>query len=172
MYASNSSPCMSGVRFLWIVPIHGNLSLALTKSKQAPTPERSLGNQRQTDPVVVSGDLIPPPMRYHQHVIDTFNTCSWGPTEQSLTDTGGSYNLGGAGLPHTHSSTFLTSCLRFPLKAPPDLHFNQVPVINQSFEFEGPMAATWSFDHSAIYRSLHLRLAIANDLSLEEGSQG
>jgi hypothetical protein len=33
------------------------------------------------------------------------------------------------------------------------------------------MAATWSFDHSAIYRSLHLRLAIANDLSLVEGSQ-
>jgi hypothetical protein len=28
------------------------------------------------------------------------------------------------------------------------------------------MAATWSFDHSAIYRSPHLRLAIANDLSL------
>jgi hypothetical protein len=31
------------------------------------------------------------------------------------------------------------------------------------------MAATWSFDHSAIYRSLHLRLAITNDLSLVEG---
>jgi hypothetical protein len=31
------------------------------------------------------------------------------------------------------------------------------------------MAATWSFDHSAIYRSLHLCLAIANDLSLAEG---
>jgi hypothetical protein len=28
------------------------------------------------------------------------------------------------------------------------------------------MAATWSSDHSTIYRSLHLRLAIANDLSL------
>jgi hypothetical protein len=32
------------------------------------------------------------------------------------------------------------------------------------------MAATWSFDHSAIYRNLHLRLAIANDLSLDIGS--
>jgi hypothetical protein len=28
------------------------------------------------------------------------------------------------------------------------------------------MGATWSFDHSAIYRSLYLCLAIANDLSL------
>jgi hypothetical protein len=28
------------------------------------------------------------------------------------------------------------------------------------------MAVIWSFDHPAIYRSLHLRLTIANDLSL------
>jgi hypothetical protein len=32
------------------------------------------------------------------------------------------------------------------------------------------MAATWSFDHSALYRGLQLRLAIANDLSLAIGS--
>jgi hypothetical protein len=31
------------------------------------------------------------------------------------------------------------------------------------------MAATWSSDHSAIYRSLHLHLVIANDLSLVIG---
>jgi hypothetical protein len=31
------------------------------------------------------------------------------------------------------------------------------------------MAATWSSDHSAIYRNLHLRLAIANNLSLVIG---
>jgi hypothetical protein len=31
------------------------------------------------------------------------------------------------------------------------------------------MAATWSLDHSTIYRSLHLRLAIANDLFLVIG---
>jgi hypothetical protein len=31
------------------------------------------------------------------------------------------------------------------------------------------MATTWSSDHSAIYHSLHLRLAIANDLSLAIG---
>jgi hypothetical protein len=32
------------------------------------------------------------------------------------------------------------------------------------------MAAMWSFDPSAIYRNLHLYLAIANDLSLSIGS--
>jgi hypothetical protein len=31
------------------------------------------------------------------------------------------------------------------------------------------MAATWSSNHSTIYRNLHLRLAIANDLSLAIG---
>jgi hypothetical protein len=31
------------------------------------------------------------------------------------------------------------------------------------------MAATWSFDHSIIYSSLHLCLTIANDLSLVVG---
>jgi hypothetical protein len=31
------------------------------------------------------------------------------------------------------------------------------------------MVAMWSFDHSAIYRSLHLRLAIANNLYLAIG---
>jgi hypothetical protein len=31
------------------------------------------------------------------------------------------------------------------------------------------MTTTWSSDHSAIYRNLHLRLAIVNDLSLAIG---
>jgi hypothetical protein len=62
---------------------------------------------------------------YHQYAIGTFNTCSWGPTERSLTDTGGSYNLEGVGLPHTHSLTFLTRCPHFPLVAPPDLQLTK-----------------------------------------------
>jgi hypothetical protein len=37
---------------------------------------------------------------------------------------------------------------------------------NPKFKFKKSMAATWSFDHSAIYRYLHLCLAITNDLSL------
>jgi predicted DCC family thiol-disulfide oxidoreductase YuxK len=61
-YASHSSLCTSSVRFLWAVPVRDNLSLAPMKLKQAPTPGRSLDNQRQTGPAVVLGDLIPPPM--------------------------------------------------------------------------------------------------------------
>jgi hypothetical protein len=41
----------------------GNLSLVPTRSKYASTPERSLGDQRQTCSIVVSGHLILPPSR-------------------------------------------------------------------------------------------------------------
>jgi hypothetical protein len=115
----------------------------------------------------INNRLLSLPGPYRRHAIGTFNTCSWGLTERSLIDTGGGYNLGGAGLPRTHSPTFPTSCLPFPLVAPPGPHFN-----HKVLRFKEPMAATWFFDHSAIYRSLHLRLAIANDLSLVVGSQG
>jgi hypothetical protein len=62
-YASHSSPRTPVVCFLRAVPVRDNLSLAPTKSKQAHTPGRSLGNQRQTGLAIVLGDLIPPPMR-------------------------------------------------------------------------------------------------------------
>jgi hypothetical protein len=39
----------------------GTLLLVPTRSKQAPTHERCLGDQRQTDPAVALGHLIPPP---------------------------------------------------------------------------------------------------------------
>jgi hypothetical protein len=116
--------------YVWSRTIHltwsawDNLSPLTTKSKQAPTPGRSLDNQRQTGPAVVLSGLILPPMRQpwsrgeqfqpsgyiatsaywahkHQYAIGTFNTCSRGPTYRSLTDTGGGYSLGGAGFPHT-----------------------------------------------------------------------
>jgi hypothetical protein len=45
--------------------------------------------------------LLGLPGPYHRHAIDTFNTCSRGPTHRSLTNTGGGYNLGDDGLPHT-----------------------------------------------------------------------
>jgi hypothetical protein len=38
---------------------------------------------------------------YRRHAIGMFNTCSWGSTHRSLTDTSGGYNLGDTGFPHT-----------------------------------------------------------------------
>jgi hypothetical protein len=62
-YASYSSTRTPNVRFLRAVSVRDNLSLAPTKSKQAPTPGRSLNNQRQTDPTIILGDIILLPMR-------------------------------------------------------------------------------------------------------------
>jgi hypothetical protein len=195
-YASHTSPRMPGVRFLRAVPVRSNLPLAADRvGRSHCSREKGLPTQspacRLTDSQVrtqflsranqwssgesqtsINNRLLGLSGPYHRHVIGTFNTCSWGPTERSLINTGRGYNLGGTVLPHTHSPTFPSSYLSFPLVAPPGLHFNQVPAINQSLRFKEPMAATWSFDHLAIYRSLHLCLAIANDLSLVEGSQG
>jgi hypothetical protein len=39
----------------------GNLSLVPTRTKQAPTPRRNLGDRRRTGPAVILGHLIPPP---------------------------------------------------------------------------------------------------------------
>jgi hypothetical protein len=43
------------------------------------------------------------------------------------------------------------------------MHFQ---LLNQSFEFKDHIADTWSSDHSTIYRSLQLHLAMANNMSL------
>jgi hypothetical protein len=82
----------------------------------------------------INSSLLGLPGPYHRHAIGMFNTCSRGSTEQSLIDTGGGYNLGGGGLPHTHFLTFPTSCLPFPLVAPPGLHFNQALAKDQGVE--------------------------------------
>jgi hypothetical protein len=58
----------------------------------------------------------------------------------------------------------------FHLGASPGLQFNPVLSTKPKFEFKEHMAAMWSFDHSIIYRSLHLQLAIANNLYLALGS--
>jgi hypothetical protein len=110
------------------------------------------------------------PNPYQHHEIGTFNTCSWGLTHRSLTDIGGGYNLGGAGLPHTTPRPSQPTISTFHLRAPPGLQIIQnLPHILR-FKLKGPMAATWSSDHLTIYHGLQLRLAIANDLFLAIGS--
>jgi hypothetical protein len=58
---------------------------------------------------------------YHQHAIGMFNTCSQGPTHWSLTDSGGGYNLEGAGFPHTTPWLSQLAVFTFHLRAPPGL---------------------------------------------------
>jgi hypothetical protein len=71
---------------------------------------------------------------YHQHVIGTFNTCSRGPTHRSLTDIGGGYNLGGAGLPHTTPRPSQPAVSTFPYWPCPVSSLTKFHQINQSVE--------------------------------------
>jgi hypothetical protein len=147
-YAFHTSPCTPGVRFLRAVPIRGNLSRVINRVDRVTAPEKKGSRHnpqhvgwpirefvpsfspKPTNEAVakaktsINSRLLGLPDPYHRHAIDTFNTCSWGPTERSLIDTGRGYNLGGADLQCTHSLTFPTSCLPFPLVAPPGLQFN------------------------------------------------
>jgi hypothetical protein len=144
-------------------PIHGSVP------SFSPTIANGTVGKSQAS---VDNRLLDLPGQYHRYAIGTFNTCSRGPTHRSLTDTGGGYSLGGAALPQTTPRLSQPAVSHFHLRAPPGLQFNQVLTTKSKLSFKEPMAATWSFDHSASYRSLHLCLAIANDLSLAMGSQG
>jgi hypothetical protein len=170
-YAFHSSPSMLGLCFLRVVPVHGNLSQDTDNIGQSHCSwEKELSTQSTvrwlTDPWVCtqflsranqwsSGEsqasinsrllgLLDP---YHRHAIGTLNTCSRGSTHRSSTNTGRGYNLGGAIFPHTHSPTFPSSCLHFPLKAPPGLHFNQPPTWIFDQAVFGRHVVFWPLDH-------------------------
>jgi hypothetical protein len=113
--------------------IHSTTAIRSAGPYPASLPQQSKSSGEKSTPV--DNRLLGLPGPYHRHAIGTFNTCSWGPTERSLIDTGRGYNLGGAGLPHTHSPTFPTICPHFPLVTPPGLHFNQILAKDQSVEF-------------------------------------
>jgi hypothetical protein len=75
------------------------------------------------DPAIEAVGVKPPsfgnqllglPDPYHQHAINTFNTCSRGSTHRSLTDTGRGYNLVGAGFPHTAPRPSRSAASTFP----------------------------------------------------------
>jgi hypothetical protein len=108
---------------------------------------------------------------YH-HAISMFNTCSWGPTHRSLTNTGGGYNVGGTDFPHHTSRPSQPAVSAFHLRVSPGLQFNNIPPSKPKFRFKEPMAATWSSDHPTMYRDPHLRLAISNNLFLAIGLTG
>jgi hypothetical protein len=72
------------------------------------------------------GPISPACDRYVQYLLT-------GPTERSLIDIGGGYNIGGAGLPRTHSPTFPSSYPHFPLVVSPGLQFNQVLTTKSKF---------------------------------------
>jgi hypothetical protein len=130
--------------------MHSNLSRSPTRSKQAPTPERNLGDQKQTDPAIVLGHPILPPhdnlrigkgdfgqvvtqlhhltSPIYQHMIGTFNTCPREPTHRSLIDIGGGYNLRDVSFLHHTPRPSQLIVLRFHLRAPPGLRLSNLNI--------------------------------------------
>jgi hypothetical protein len=110
--------------------IHSTTVIRSADPYPASLPQQPKSSGEKSTPV--DNRLLGLPGPHHRLAIGTFNTCSRGPTERSLIDTGGGYNLRGAGLPCTNSPTFPTSCPHFPLMAPPSLHFNHIFAKDQS----------------------------------------
>jgi hypothetical protein len=95
--------------------IHSTMAVRSTGPYPASLPQQPKSSGEKS--THVDNRLLGLPCLYRRCAIGTFNTCSRGPTERSLTNTGGGYNLGGTGLSHTHSLTFPTSCLPSPLSS-------------------------------------------------------
>jgi hypothetical protein len=55
---------------------------------------------------------------YQQHAISMFNTFSWGPTHQYLTDTDGGSHIGGVVFPHHSPRPSQLTILHFPRRVP------------------------------------------------------
>jgi hypothetical protein len=90
---------------------------------------------------------------YLQHVISTPNTCSWGSTHQSLTDTYEGYNLGGVIFPHHSPCSSHPMVLRFPLRVPSSLQLTSSSELNQQQLYIIPTTVEWSPYHSASIES-------------------
>jgi hypothetical protein len=72
-----------------------------------------------------------------------FNTCSWGPTHRSLTDTGRAYNLGGTGLPHHTPRPSQPTVLRFSPNGPVRSQVNQPIITNWIKEETNTKSCEW-----------------------------
>jgi hypothetical protein len=75
-------------------------------------------------------------------VISTFNTYSRGPTHWYLTDIGGGYNFGVAGLPHHTPQPSQPTVLHFPPKGSVRSQVNH-PTIIKELEGINPKSHEW-----------------------------
>jgi hypothetical protein len=111
----------------------------------------------------VDGRLLGLLGSYDQHAIDTFNTCSRGPTHRSLTDKGGCYNLGGAGLPHHTLQPFQPTVFTFHLRAPLGLRLS-IKSLPPDLKGDQALNLTSESLYSTSTVIYHLSIAWANDV--------
>jgi hypothetical protein len=101
---------------------------------------------------------------YHQHAIGTFNRCSWGPIHRSLTNTGGGYNLGGAGLPYHTSRPSQPIVLYFPPKGPTWSQVNK-PTLPTELKGDQTLISRVGLLHSTFVVVYPLSIATTNGKS-------
>jgi hypothetical protein len=129
-YDFHDSPRMPLICFLRVVFVRGNLSRWLNRVRQIHcswekvflTPPLSPAKWLTGLTSVSLQNIIIEAVRLIQtsvdkHAINTFNTCSQGPTYRPLTDTDMGYNLEGADLPHHTPWLSQSMVLRFPPKS-------------------------------------------------------
>jgi hypothetical protein len=105
---------------------------------------------------------------YHQYAIDTFNTCSRGPTHRSLTDTDGGYNLGGTGFPHTTPRPSQPIISPFHLRALLDLRLS-INSLPSELKGDQTLNLTSGSLHSTFTVTYHLSIARANNVPPRSG---
>jgi hypothetical protein len=158
-YASHASPRMPDVRFLRAVPVRGNLSWVIDRVEQAhcsreeglptqsiahrwpirgsiPSFSPELANEAvgakasiyQRPTTRLTGLISPVCDRYVQYLLAWANRMVLNWHRRVL-------QPWRCRLSTYHSPTFPTSCLPFPLVAPPDLHLIKLQQLNQSVEF-------------------------------------
>jgi hypothetical protein len=93
----------------------------------------------------VDDRLLGLPNPYHQHVISTLNTCSWGLTHRSLTDTGGAYNH---------------------LRSPRSLRLSNFNIASSEMVMWSTYRRPMTFRPLSVYRSIYLRLTISNVIQI------
>jgi hypothetical protein len=94
-------------------------------------------------------------------VISTFNTCSWGPTHQSLTDNGRGYNLEGAALPHHTCHPSQPTVLRFRPKGPARSQVNH-PTLPTKLKEDQTLTLVSEILHSTYIVAYPLSIAMTN----------
>jgi hypothetical protein len=149
-YASHTSPRMSGVRFLWVIPIRGNLSWVIDRVEQAHwSREEGLPTQTTARHWPIRGSVLSfsskpvnEAVRVKPNIYQRSATrltghispvCDWyvqylivGVNPPVLNRHRRGLQPWRYRLSTYHSPTFPTVVYPFHLSAPPDLQFNQV----------------------------------------------
>jgi hypothetical protein len=137
----------------------GNISLVPTRSKQAPTPRISLGDQRQTGLAVVFGHLILPPLRQPWNRGERIRSSGY---TTILNRHRWELQPWRCRLSTSHSPTFPTSDLHFSPKGPARSQVIHTIIINWTKEGTNPKSHEWK-PPLDFYRNISFKHSITND---------